>query len=235
MRELRSMGKEYQDTRMVCKRFALHKCGCSQGTSAADCLASCIGESNEHHFFIATQDRVLRRNIMRLPAGASIFASVNGLQLETPGQMVKKKEEENNKRIASPLDRVLVEQAREQEHPGSGGGGSGGGGSGGGGDASLVRFKRRKAKGPNPLSMKKKRSGSGDGGDKDRKDEKAGIAKKQRDNKFSADTTTAGGGGDDDGGDGGHNSMAQQQDAVEESPVKSKRKRTRRSRQLKAD
>ena len=163
---------------------------------------------------------------MRLPAGASIFASVNGLQLETPGQMVKKKEEEDSKRmaeagiqLASPLDRVLVEQAREKEHPGSGGGG------GDGDEASLVRFKRRKAKGPNPLSMKKKRSSSGDGGDKERKDEKAGIARKERGNKSPATT----------GGGGGHNSMPQQQDGVEEGPTKAKRKRTRKSRQLKAD
>lgn len=156
---------------------------------------------------------------MRLPAGASIFASVNGLQLETPGQMVKKKEEDSKRmaeagtiQLASPLDRLLVEQAREKEHPGSDGDG----------DASLVRFKRRKAKGPNPLSMKKKSSGGGGG--KERTVEKAVIAKKERDNKSS--TTTSG---------VNNNNSAEQQNGGEEGPVKAKRKRTRKSRQLKAD
>ena len=40
------------------------------------------GESNPEHFFVATQDRALRAAIDRVPGGASIFASVNGLHLQ---------------------------------------------------------------------------------------------------------------------------------------------------------
>ena len=40
------------------------------------------GESNPEHFFVATQDRGLRSAVDRVPGGASIFASVNGLHLQ---------------------------------------------------------------------------------------------------------------------------------------------------------
>ena len=40
------------------------------------------GESNPEHFFVATQDRELRAAIDRVPGGASIFVSVNGLHLQ---------------------------------------------------------------------------------------------------------------------------------------------------------
>ena len=40
------------------------------------------GTSNPDHFFLATQDRSLRAAVDRVPGGASIFASVNGLHLQ---------------------------------------------------------------------------------------------------------------------------------------------------------
>ena len=40
------------------------------------------GASNPEHFFVATQDRKLRATVDRVPGGASIFASVNGLHLQ---------------------------------------------------------------------------------------------------------------------------------------------------------
>ena len=46
------------------------------------CRAPVAGDSNPEHFFVATQDRELRAAIDRVPGGASIFASVNGLHLQ---------------------------------------------------------------------------------------------------------------------------------------------------------
>ena len=42
------------------------------------------GSSNAEHFFVASQDGQLRGKLQQLPAGASIFASVNGVHLEQP-------------------------------------------------------------------------------------------------------------------------------------------------------
>ena len=42
------------------------------------------GGSNTEHFFVASQDAQLRGKLQRLPAGASIFASVNDIHLEQP-------------------------------------------------------------------------------------------------------------------------------------------------------
>lgn len=42
------------------------------------------GDDNAGHFFVGTQDKQLRTAIGKVPAGASMFISVNGLHLEQP-------------------------------------------------------------------------------------------------------------------------------------------------------
>lgn len=42
------------------------------------------GKDNAGHFFVGTQDKQLRIAISKVPAGASMFISVNGLHLEQP-------------------------------------------------------------------------------------------------------------------------------------------------------
>lgn len=49
-----------------------------------------LGTDNEGHFFIGTQDKQLRGAISRVPAGASMFMSVNGLHLEQPSAKQEK-------------------------------------------------------------------------------------------------------------------------------------------------
>lgn len=49
------------------------------------------GASNSDHFLIATQDRSLQRKAMAVPGGAVVFASVNGVHLETPSDLQKQK------------------------------------------------------------------------------------------------------------------------------------------------
>ena len=53
---------------------------------AIQCTTVCIsvGDDNAGHFFVGTQDKQLRIGISKVPAGASLFVSVNGLHLEQP-------------------------------------------------------------------------------------------------------------------------------------------------------
>ena len=53
-----------------------------------DC--ACSGEDNAGHFFVGTQDKQLRTAISKVPAGASMFISVNGLHLEQPSTKQEK-------------------------------------------------------------------------------------------------------------------------------------------------
>lgn len=90
---------------------------------------------------MATQDKSLQRRVMSHTGCAVIFASVNGIHLETPS--------EHQKRIALEAERAQ-RRARQGEV---------------GADVEKKEgdkermgvFRRKKAKGPNPLSMKKKK------------------------------------------------------------------------------
>ena len=48
------------------------------------------GDDNAGHFFVGTQDKQLRTAISKVPAGASLFVSVNGLHLEQPSAKQEK-------------------------------------------------------------------------------------------------------------------------------------------------
>lgn len=57
-----------------------------------------LGDTNEGHFFIGTQDKQLRSAISKVPAGASMFMSVNGMHLEQPSA----KQEKVVNKVCSP-------------------------------------------------------------------------------------------------------------------------------------
>lgn len=148
MQELRGLGPDYSETKQACKRYALHKCGHPDNTSASDCLLSQIKNGNHEHFFIATQDKSLKYKVQSEPGGAIIFVSVNGLHLEAPSEAQKKQVSRSIDVQQLPRPEELkvprpesVEEIRQTVR-----------------DVASQRniFKRRRAKGPNPLSMKKK-------------------------------------------------------------------------------
>ena len=53
-------------------------------------LLPLAGADNAQHYFVATQERGLRAKIGRVPGGASIFLTVNGVHLEPPTDQQKK-------------------------------------------------------------------------------------------------------------------------------------------------
>lgn len=53
-------------------------------------MAFFTGEGNAGHFFVGTQDKQLRTALSKVPAGASMFVSVNGLHLEQPSAKQEK-------------------------------------------------------------------------------------------------------------------------------------------------
>jgi U3 small nucleolar RNA-associated protein 23 len=127
------------DARRACKKFAVHHCGHEESVSASECLLDQVREGNHEHFFVATQDRNLQQKISNKPAGAVMFATVNGIQMEMPSEkqkhhVSKSAEEKLLPGILEIQNNMVSSSSRSQN-----------------------QFKRRKAKGPNPLSMKKKK------------------------------------------------------------------------------
>lgn len=97
-------------------------------------------DDNAEHFFVATQERALQQRVMSCPGGASMFVTVNGIQLAMPPKSQKmhalKKGEE--KMLPGLLERQsnLLEEGSEHK--------------------TGIQYRRKKARGPNPLSIRKK-------------------------------------------------------------------------------
>jgi U3 small nucleolar RNA-associated protein 23 len=151
MKELKTLGNEFNASRHACKRLALHKCGHEdQSVSASECLLAQVGDANANHFIIASQDRSLRNKIMRIPGGSSIFATVNGIHLEQPSEMQKPDGAKAQAKSRIALDRekrmllqngLIEDDSTKQQIR-----------------KETYHTRKNRAKGPNPLAMKKKRA-----------------------------------------------------------------------------
>ncbi|GFR45711.1 hypothetical protein Agub_g7120 [Astrephomene gubernaculifera] len=197
-RELRSLGRDFTASADAAHSYPLHKCdhchsqkegrdgkdkeeakeeggakggakgGSSGCVSAAECIRAAIGSRNEAHWFVATQDAALRQELGKIPGCPLVFATVNGVHLETPSEVTKQKAKEAeaatrsiapHEAAAQPLlaPEQLAELRRElllhrQKRQQQGAGGEGAVGV----PATSARFRRNKAKGPNPLAVKKR-------------------------------------------------------------------------------
>ncbi|GLC37585.1 hypothetical protein PLESTB_001670800 [Pleodorina starrii] len=193
--------------------------------SAADCIRAVIGRRNEQHWFVATQDAALRKELGQIPGCPLVFATVNGIHLETPSEVTRQKAKEaeaatrslsKHERAAEPLLREerLAALRKEMQRGGAagagaaagGGGGAAGGGAGGGGGLpptmTSARFRRNKAKGPNPLAFKKKARKS-----TQQQQQQQQSQKRKAEGEPSAGAGSGGGGGGN-GGSGGDGAAA---------------------------
>mmetsp|Transcript_8342 Transcript_8342/g.23913 ORF Transcript_8342/g.23913 Transcript_8342/m.23913 type:complete len:246 (+) Transcript_8342:87-824(+) len=138
--ELRKMGEETADTvrlaRKTCKGAECPHEGKDCGP--AECIMDLIGEENHEHFFVATQDVQLRRQIGEIRAAPRIFLHANGLILEEPSgaQEAAAKEGELAGQGIGEAEREILKDLES--------------------DKQASKFRRKRAKGPNPLAVKKK-------------------------------------------------------------------------------
>ena len=186
--ELKKLG--LTDAARATRHLAIHHCGHDDGPSpSSECLLQQVSDGdNANHFFVATQDRALQRNVSNVPGGAVLFATVNGIQMEMPS--------EKQKRQMMESAEARQVQMGEMERRMMDGGSAGSGGHGGGGSGGL--FRRKRAKGPNPLSRRKKKAGGGGGGRHQGRAEGAGEDKVKRKRQRRSREGGGEGGGDED-------------------------------------
>lgn len=149
MHEIKALGKDYEETYKACKKIQLYKCGHDDQTQpATQCLRSLVGGDNAGHFFVGTQDKQLRKDISKIPAGASMFVSVNGLHLEQPSdkqeQLINQAAEDQQGLQRQDLKSQVLKEvvdARRHAKP----------------DINTSIYRHNKAKGPNPMAAKKKK------------------------------------------------------------------------------
>uniref|UniRef100_A0A0A0KTT8 UTP23 sensor motif region domain-containing protein n=2 Tax=Cucumis sativus TaxID=3659 RepID=A0A0A0KTT8_CUCSA len=171
--ELKALGQSYSGAFEAASQLFTARCDHEKRKSAEACILDVIGESNPEHFFVATQDTNLRKQLQQIPGVPLIFGLRNALFMEQPSdvqrQFVKSLEEkrmhvsEVERDLLKKKTKYVVEAEKTNE------------------DEDLEdqnldtlvlkkkkknipsnlkdrpQFKRNKAKGPNPLSCLKKK------------------------------------------------------------------------------
>ncbi|XP_028104609.1 rRNA-processing protein UTP23 homolog isoform X4 [Camellia sinensis] len=177
--ELKSLGESYSESLKAARNLFTARCDHEKRKSAVACIVEIIGEDNPEHFFVATQDADLRKNLqeLKVPGVPVIFGLRNALMLEPPSafqhQFAKSTEEERSHMTEFEYKMLRMKKknmlAMEEARESSGVNGSEGdlgtlavmnanSGRKGKEVKDKVQFKRKKAKGPNPLSSKKKKN-----------------------------------------------------------------------------
>ena len=143
VKETEELEAELKGAILILKRFSQRNCGHKrERKSAVDCLLSLIGESNEHHYIVATQDEDLQTSASAIPGAPLLHIIRNTIVLKNPSEDTKEKVEEivRQQTDLTPHETAVLEEL----------------------DSKLIReeVKRRKRKrpgGPNPLSIKKRK------------------------------------------------------------------------------
>ncbi|KAH1211695.1 rRNA-processing protein UTP23 [Glycine max] len=180
--ELKRLGSSYSEALEAAHKLIVARCEHEKCKSADACIMEVVGEKNSEHFFVASQDTDLRKQLQEVPGVPLIFGLRNALFLESPSafqrEYVKTSEEGRlhmtQKEYQIFKDRVMnrltgeeannsiteimeIEDSEDQTI-----------------NVQAVekgitsrnrmeikdepQFKRKRAKGPNPLSCKKKKS-----------------------------------------------------------------------------
>lgn len=145
LRELESLGKELYGAKLILQRYQVRKCAhFKDPISASGCLLSMLGETNPHHYFVATQDHTLTTGLKEIPGVPLFYIILNTIVLDKPSpasldfvQKVQMGE------LVSPSQQETIRSLKEEQGLGP--------------RDTERRGRKRKRKGPNPLSCLKKK------------------------------------------------------------------------------
>ncbi|XP_066531090.1 rRNA-processing protein UTP23 homolog [Hoplias malabaricus] len=147
LKELESLSKDLYGAKLILQRFQIRKCRHSkEPVSASECLLSMLGERNQHHYFVATQDRELTAGLMEIPGVPLLYIIQNTTVLDKPsecslkhvkavqlGELVSLTEQQS-------IQHLKTEQGLNKE-----------------GEERRGQKRKRKSGNPNPLSCLKKK------------------------------------------------------------------------------
>lgn len=162
IRDLHKKGQLVSGTMHLAKSFKQDTCKHDEILSPHECILKLVGKKNRHHYFIATQDVLLRERLRYIPSVPLIYFKHNLMTLDPPSdatvlkcdrkEKIKLKPENSEIKNLKIMLQEVNQEKKEQEY--------------------IEREKiytdrefnkmkielgtKRKAKGPNPLSCKKK-------------------------------------------------------------------------------
>ncbi|KAK1805136.1 hypothetical protein P4O66_019490, partial [Electrophorus voltai] len=85
LNELETLSKELYGAKLILQRFQIRKCKhAKEPVPASQCLLSLLGDTNPHHYFVATQDRELTAALMEIPGVPLLYIILNTMVLDKP-------------------------------------------------------------------------------------------------------------------------------------------------------
>ncbi|XP_034560814.1 rRNA-processing protein UTP23 homolog [Notolabrus celidotus] len=149
LKELETLGKELYGAKLILQRFQSRRCAhLKNPVSASECLLSMLGETNPHHYFVATQDHTVTAGLKKIPGVPLLYIILNTIVLDKPSQTsLDHVQAVQLGELVSPAQQQSIRSLKEEQ----------------GIDARKDgerRKRKRKQKNPNPLScLKKKKKG----------------------------------------------------------------------------
>lgn len=141
--ELIALGPQLSGAVFIAKRFQQRVCGHKKSKPATDCIMSLIGERNPHHYFVASQDLALQKQLRDVPGTPLLHIIRNTMVLEGPSNTSHKKAEEVTAAKVQPTSyqKAVLQQLDMAAASGS--------------EEPKKKGRRKRPKGPNPLSVKR--------------------------------------------------------------------------------
>ncbi|KAL3283402.1 hypothetical protein HHI36_006548 [Cryptolaemus montrouzieri] len=139
--EMEKLGNKVTGALVILKKFAVHKCSHEKNPIAGSkCLLSMLGNRNENHYIVATQDRDLETKVRQIPGVPLLYLHMRTPVLEQPSDVSVSYAQKKLSGIGL-VEKDALERLKSQN----------------GVNDQIDKPKRRKKKGPNPLSCKKKK------------------------------------------------------------------------------
>ncbi|XDV34991.1 hypothetical protein PO909_005048 [Leuciscus waleckii] len=145
LKELETLPKELYGAKLILQRFQIRRCKhTNDPVPASECVLSMLGETNPHHYFIATQDQELTKALKKIPGVPLLYIILNTMVLDKPSERtLKHVEAVQLGEIVNPI--VSIRSLKEKE------------GLGKDGEDKRGKKRKRKSSNPNPLSCLKKK------------------------------------------------------------------------------
>ncbi|XP_068432503.1 rRNA-processing protein UTP23 homolog [Clinocottus analis] len=151
LKELETLGKDLYGAKIILQRFQTRNCPhFKDPVPASECLLSMLGETNPHHYFVATQDHSLTAGLKKIPGVPLLYIILNTIVLDKPCQAsLDHVRAVQLGELVSPAQQQSISSLKEEQGIAQKDGERRG------------KKRKRKRSNPNPLSCLKKKKKSG--------------------------------------------------------------------------
>lgn len=142
--ETEKLGSKVFGALLILKQYSVHKCGHERKPiTAANCLLSMLGKTNDKHYIIATQDVDLQHKVRNIPGVPLLYLHQKAPFLERPSE-VSLAAATSRLEGLTQVEKLAIEEMKRKK----------------GLIEDVKQHKKKKKKGQNPLSCKKKKKTS---------------------------------------------------------------------------